>query len=309
MPRNRVVIIAGPTASGKSSFAIDLALKLNGVIVNADSMQVYKDMPIISAVPTREDKEKAEHRLYEIYDPSFRGNVVDWLNLAIKEIRDIWSKGKLPLVVGGTGLYIENLMKGTTPIPAMPDAIRQKVQKMIEEEGVVSVHGKLAEVDPKSGQKINANDMTRIKRAYEVFLHTGEPMSVWQKKPLIQNLSEANFFTIKLCPSTQELDELSYARFDKMVELGVIDEVERLYKRKLDPSLPAMKALGVPELIEYFKGKTNVYLAVQNAKLHTRQYAKRQRTWFKNRLPADFEYKKCYKGDFPDEMLDILKKI
>ncbi|MBR2299285.1 MAG: tRNA (adenosine(37)-N6)-dimethylallyltransferase MiaA [Alphaproteobacteria bacterium] len=307
MQENKVIVIAGPTASGKSALAIDLALALNGVVINADSMQVYKDMPIVSAVPTAEDKAKVEHRLYEIYDPSFRGNVVDWLKSAVAEIRDVWSQGKTPVVVGGTGLYLENLIKGMTPIPATPEDIRQKVQKMIDTEGVAAVHQKLAEVDPKSGQKIAENDASRIKRAYEVFLHTGEPMSVWQKKPLIQNLPEAKFFVIKICPSVEELDRLSYARFDAMVQNGVIDEVQKLYKRKLDPSLPAMKALGVPELIEYMRGKTNVYLAVQNAKLHTRQYAKRQRTWFKNRLDADFVLSKCYKGHFPEEVLALLK--
>jgi len=307
MSENKVIIVAGPTASGKSKLAIDIALSVHGVVVNADSMQVYKDMPVISAVPTTEDKEKVDHRLYEIFAPSFRGNVVDWLKLAVQEIRNIWKEGKIPIVVGGTGLYIENLMKGTTPIPATPDDIRQKVQKMIDEQGLAFVHQKLKEVDPKSGEKIAPNDITRTKRAYEVFLHTGEPMSVWQKKPLIQNLPEAKFYVIKICPSAEELDELVYKRFDKMVEEGALEEVQKLYQRKLDLRLPAMKALGVPELIEYFKGKTNIYTAVQNAKLHTRQYAKRQRTWFKNRLKADFELKKCYKGDFPQEVLELIQ--
>lgn len=307
MSENKVIVVAGPTASGKSALAMDLAIKLNGVVINADSMQVYKDMPIISAVPTAEDRAKVEHRLYEIYDPSFRGNVVDWLKKAIDEIRNVWAEGKLPVVVGGTGLYIENLIKGTTPVPPTPDEIRDKVQKMMDAEGVEFVYEKLKEVDPRSAQKINENDAVRIKRAYEVFLHTGEMMSVWQKKPLIQNLPEAQFFIIKLCPSVEELDRLSYARFDYMIQNGAINEVQKLYKRKLDPSLPAMKALGVPELIEYFRGKKNIYLAAQDAKLHTRQYAKRQRTWFKNRLQADFVLSKCYKGHFPEEVLELLK--
>lgn len=307
MQSNKVIIIAGPTASGKSALAIDIAMAVNGVVINADSMQVYKDMPIISAAPTAEDKAKVEHRLYEIYDPSFRGNVVDWLKLATEEIRKVWADGKMPVVVGGTGLYLENLIKGTTPIPQTPDKIRNQVQKLIDEKGVPFVHQKLEEVDPAAGQKIAPKDAARVKRAYEVFLHTGEKMSDWQKKPLIKYLPEAQFFVIKICPSVEELDRLSYARFDKMVQMGAIDEVQKLYKRKLNLSLPAMKALGVPELIEYFKGKTNVYSAVQNAKLHTRQYAKRQRTWFKNRLQADFVLTKCYKGDFPSEVLELLK--
>ena len=307
MQENKVIIVAGPTASGKSALAIDIALAVNGVIVNADSMQVYKDMPIISAVPTEEDRQKVDHRLYEIYDPSVRGNVVDWLNLAIEEIRNIWKENKIPVVVGGTGLYIENLMKGTTPVPATPDEIRDKVQRMLDAEGVEFVYEKLKEVDPLSAKKIHPNDVSRIKRAYEVFLDTGISMAVWQKKPLIQGLPEARFFVIKICPSVEELDRLSSLRFDQMVQKGAIYEVQKLRKRKLDPSLPAMKALGVPELMEYMRGKTNIYTAVQNAKLHTRQYSKRQRTWFKNRLKADFELKKCYKGGLPQEVLELLK--
>jgi len=307
MQKNRVIIIAGPTASGKSRLAIDIALAVDGVVINADSMQVYKDMPIISAAPTAEDKAKVEHRLYEIFDPSFRGNVVDWLKLAVQEIRNAWKEGKVPVVVGGTGFYLENLIKGSTPIPATPDEIRNKVQKMMDDEGIEFVYEKLKEVDPKSAQKVNKNDASRIKRAYEVFLHTGKMMSLWQREPLIQNLPEAQFFVIKICPSVEEIDRLAYERFDKMVDKGVIDEVQKLYKRKLSLNLPAMKALGVPELMTYFKKKKNIYLAVQDAKLHTRQYAKRQRTWFKNRLQADFVLPKCYKGHFPQEVLELLK--
>lgn len=307
MPQNKVIIVVGPTASGKSAMAIDIALALNGVVVNADSMQVYKGMPIITAAPTAEDKKKVEHRLYEIYEPTFRGNVVDWLKLVSAEIRNIWSEGKVPVLVGGTGLYIENLMQGTTPVPEIDEKIRKKVQKMVNGEGLPAVYAKLKEVDPILGEKLNPNDASRIKRAYEVYLSTGKPLSAWQAEPRVNYLPEAKFFVIKLCPPTDELDKLAFERFDKMVKQGAIEEVERLYKQKLDESLPAMKALGVPELIENFRGKVNIYTAVQNAKLHTRQYAKRQRTWFKNKLKADYTFAACYKGNFPKEVLTLLK--
>ncbi len=307
MSHNKVIVIAGPTASGKSKLAIDIALYLNGVVINADSMQVYKDMPIITAAPSAEDKEKVPHVLYEIYDPSFRGNVALWLDAAVEQIRSAWKNEKIPVVVGGTGLYIESLIKGISPIPETPADIERKVQKIIDDKGAPFLHKMLEEVDPDASKKLAPNDASRVKRAYEVFLSTGKSIIEWRKLPLIQKLPEANFFVIKICPSVQELDALSYKRFDKMVEMGCIDEVEKLYKRKLSPSLPAMKALGVPELIEYLSGKTGVYQAVQNAKLHTRQYCKRQRTWFKNRLTADFELPTCYKGNFPKEVLDLLK--
>ena len=306
MQENKVIIVAGPTASGKSAMAIDIALAVKGVIINADSMQVYKNMPIITAAPTDEDKKKVEHRLYEIYDPSFRGNVADWLKSAAQEIKNVWAEGRIPVVVGGTGLYIENLMKGTSPVPETPDDIRAQVRDMVNRDGLASVYEKLKEVDPVLAKKLNANDASRIKRAYEVYLSTKEPLSLWHKKPLVHYLPEAKFFVIKLCPPVEKLDKLAFERFDKMVQKGAIDEVQSLYKKKLDQSLPAMKALGVPELIEYFKGKVNIYTAVQNAKLHTRQYAKRQRTWFKNRLSADYTFSECYKGSFPKEVLALL---
>ncbi len=307
MQENRVIIIAGPTASGKSALAIDIASAVNGVVINADSMQVYKDMPIITAAPSAEDKAKVEHKLFEIFDPSFRGNVVDWLEKAAEEIRNTWKEGKTPVVVGGTGLYIDNLINGTTPIPETPLTIRTKVQKLIDDGNLDFIYEEVKKFDPKTAKKINPKDITRIKRAYEVYLHTKKPISEWHKEPLINYLPEAKYFVIKICPSTEELDQRAYNRFDEMVKQGAIDEVQALYKRKLSMTLPAMKALGVPELMEYFKGKTNIYMAVQNAKLHTRQYAKRQRTWFKNRLQADFTFPKCYKGYFPPEIIELLK--
>ena len=307
MPTNQVIIIAGPTASGKSKLAIDTAVALKSVVINADSMQVYKDIPIITAAPSAEDKEKIPHHLYEIYDPSFRGNVALWLESATNEIKTAWQKSQIPVIVGGTGLYIENLIQGVSPIPETPADIQQTVQQLIDQNGITFLYQQLQEKDPSSAKRLAPNDTSRVKRAYEVLLATGKPMSAWRKLPLIQKLPEAKFFVIKICPSVEELDTLSYYRFDKMVEMGCIDEVQKLYKRKLNPTLPAMKALGVPELIEYLSGKTNVYQAVQNAKLHTRQYCKRQRTWFKNRLTADFELKECYKGCFPNEILEHLQ--
>ena len=309
MPNNKVIVIAGPTASGKSAMAMDIALALNGVVINADSMQVYKDMPIITAAPTAEDKAKVEHRGYEIFDPSFHGNVMDWLKTIVGEIRDVWQHDQIPVVVGGTGLYIEHLIKGANTIPDTPEEIRQKVQQVIDNEGIEVIYKKLKEADPVTAKKLNPRDVSRIKRAYEVYLNTNETMSSWQQKPLVHFLPEAKFFVIKICPPVEELDKLAFERFDKMVENGAIDEVQRLYKRKLKPNLPSMKALGIPELMEYFQGKTNIYVAIQNAKLHTRQYAKRQRTWFRNRLQADYIFPKCYKGHFPKEVLQLIQTM
>lgn len=291
-----VVIVAGPTASGKSSLAIDVALNCNGVVVNADSMQIYKDTPILAACPSVEDKAKVEHRLYEIYDAKVNGTVVDWLNLAEAEIRKIWAEDKLPVVVGGTGLYLDNLINGTTPIPEADENIRKKVRNLCSEIGVNELHKKLAEVDPKSAQRLSPNDTTRVTRAYEVYLQTGMPLSVWHEKPMIKKLPDARFLVVKICPEAKELDERCYLRFDNMLQQGALAEVVKLAEKNLPENLPAMKALGVPELMKFVRGECSLEEAVNLGKLHTRQYAKRQRTWFAHKLNADICLQECYKG-------------
>ena len=300
MSKNKIIVIAGPTASGKSALAIDIAKAFNGIIINCDSMQVYKHTPIISACPDENDKSCVEHKLFEIYEPSVKGNVVDWLNLATEEIKNTWKQNKIPVVVGGTGLYIDNMINGTTPIPETPKEIRDKFALLLKGKGSQYLHQKLQETDSKSANKISKNDTTRLLRALEVYEHTKIPLSDWHLRPMIKKLPQAEFFVIKICPNAEELDARCYLRFDKMIEAGALDEIRFLYSLNLDAKLPAMKALGVPELIEYVKGNCLLETAIENAKLHTRQYAKRQRTWFKNKLKADYELPNCYLGDFDD---------
>jgi len=297
MLQNRVVIVAGPTASGKSALASDIAKECGGVVVNADSMQVYKGISILAACPGPEDKKEVEHRLYEIYDPATRGNVVDWLQPAVAEIRKIWQENKIPIVTGGTGLYLDHLINGTTPIPETAADVRQKVADILCREGLKSVYAKLQQVDPETADRLSANDKTRICRAYEVWLDTGIKLSQWHKQPLIKYLPDAAFLIIKICPSAAELDKRCYLRFEQMLAHGALEEAQNLAALNLDPSLPAMKALGVAELVAYVNGKCTLEQAVAAAKLHTRQYAKRQRTWFKNKLKADIELDFCYNGD------------
>lgn len=296
MEFRKVIIIAGPTASGKSQLAVDVAKAFGGVVINADSMQVYKDTPILSAVPNEVDKQGVPHFLYEIFSSSQNGTVVDWLNLAVEEIKKAWGNNQLPVLVGGTGLYIDNLINGTTPIPEADASVRAKVLAMIDELGVQGLHAKLSEIDFETAQRLSPNDTTRVRRAYEVFLQTGIPLSEWHKKPMIKKLPEAEFFVVKIHPSKEELDERCFIRFEKMIEAGALEEAENLKEKNLDRNLPAMKALGVPELFDYLDGKTSLSEAVDLAKLHTRQYAKRQRTWFGNKLKADVVLSECYNG-------------
>ena len=273
--------------------ALDWAKKQNGVIINADSMQVYQNLKILSAAPTEEERKQIEHRLYEIYPPSKRGTVVDWLNLAEKEIRNCWEEEKLPIVVGGTGLYLDNLINGTTPIPMVSSEIRKEVEKEAEA-GVKELYAVLQKEDELAAAMLNAADVTRIKRALEIFRQTGKSIAEWYKMPMVKKLPEARFYVVKILPPVDELDERCYERFDKMIALGAEDEVRNLLELKLDKRLPVMKMLGVPELSEFIEGKCSLDEAVNKAKLHTRQYAKRQRTWFRNKLKADRIIDKCY---------------
>ncbi|MBE6448288.1 MAG: tRNA (adenosine(37)-N6)-dimethylallyltransferase MiaA [Alphaproteobacteria bacterium] len=279
---NTVVIVAGPTASGKSALAIDLALRYGGEIVNADSMQVYAGTSIISAAPSEEEKKMVPHYLYEIYPPSKNGTVVEWLKLAVAQIKEIWAKGKLPVVVGGTGLYIDNLINGTTPIPEPSADVREQVKK------IDKIYAWLQENDAKAAQMLNAADKTRVRRAAEIFLQTGKSIAEWYKEPMVKYLPEADFKVIKILPPAKDLDERCYARFDKMIEQGALEEVRSLLDLRLPENLPVMKMLGVPELAMFLLGESSFEEAVALAKLHTRQYAKRQRTWFRNKLNAEY---------------------
>ena len=307
MRKNPVLIIAGPTASGKSALAIEVAQAFNGVVLNCDSMQIYKDIPIIAATPDEKEKKQVEHRLFELYDCAKRGNVVEWLDLCVAEIKKLWSENRLPVVVGGTGFYIDALINGITPIPEVPQEIRDKISARLQKEGLEKLYEYLLSVDETTALKIGANDKTRICRAMEIYEYTGKKVSDWYQKPLIKKLPEANFCVVKIMPSIDEIAERCKIRLDKMVfELGVIKEIETLVKRNLPEDLPAMKALGVPELSRFVRGETSLEEALDLAKLHTRQYAKRQRTWLRNKLHADIVFENVYHGQ--DEFSDIIKK-
>ncbi len=310
MLKNPVLVIAGPTASGKSALAAEAAQALNGVVLNCDSMQIYKDIPIIAAAPTEAEKKLAEHRLFEIYDCDKRGNVVDWLNLCAAEIRKLWAENRLPVVVGGTGFYAEALLKGVTPIPETPAEVRKQLQDRLHRDGLENLYAELQQKDAEIAAKLNPNDKTRIIRALEVIEATGIKLSEWYKKPLIQKLPEANFITVKIMPSLEVIAERCCLRLDKMVnELGALAEIERLLTKGTDENMPAMKALGVPELSLFIKGQLSLDEALDLAKIHTRQYAKRQRTWLKNKMPADIVFENVYSGqkDYLQQIFNVIK--
>ncbi len=281
---NSVIVIAGPTASGKSALAIEVAKKYNGVIINADASQVYQGIPIISAAPTVEDRKEIEHLLYEIFPPQKNGTVTEWLDLAVAAIRETWQKGKIPVVVGGTGFYIESLVAGVSPIPETSAKVKKQVAELLDDGGVDAVYAKLEKVDAAAAQMVKPKDTTRVRRALEIFLDTGKSIAEWFNMPMVKKLPEADFKIFVLLPELKNLEAKCAERFDKMMRDGALDEVKNLMTLHLDANLPAMKAIGVAELSDFLRGKSSEEEAVNLAKLHTRQYAKRQLTWFRNRM-------------------------
>lgn len=306
MQTSKIIVIAGPTASGKSGLALALAKELNGTVINADSMQVYKDIPILAAAPTDEDKTTAPHKLYGIYDASVHGNMMDWLNLCRQEITEARKNKSAPIVVGGTGLYLETLEKGASPIPETPKEIRNELAQKLKDSGLSALYEELQKNDIETATRLSPNDTTRIRRALEVWLHTKKTMTYWQSQPLKQFYKKEEFISIYINPPREELDSRCRLRFDKMVKQGALDEAKQLLARHLPDSLPALHALGVQEFKAYFEGKYTLDDAIEQAKLHTRQYAKRQSTWFNNRFFADFCYKSCYDAD--KNFVDDVKK-
>ena len=279
MPKN-VIIIGGPTASGKSGLALDLATEFDGVIINADASQVYKGIPIISAAPSAADKARAEHKLYEYLEPSVNGNVFNWLNDAVVAVKEVWQSRKTPIIVGGSGLYLENLVKGTTPIPEVKPEIREQVSTFIEKHGIQSLYEHLLSADSAGASLVNPNDTTRVRRAYEIFLSSGHSIADWYKQPMVQKLPEADFFSINILPPKADLDQRCDVRFEQMLSL-----------------------------ISFIKNVISLDEATELSQLHTRQYAKRQLTWFRNKFNADITLSSCYIGqkDFINDVKKIYK--
>ena len=294
-----LVILAGPTAVGKTDLSIQLAKRIGGAIISADSMQVYRDIPILAAAPSASDCSRVPHRLYGIYDASVHGNVVDWLELCKAEIATARARNKTPVIVGGTGMYIEALTEGVTPIPETPGAIRSQIALLQKEQGLAAVYDLVAKNDPETAARLSPNDATRLRRAAEIWLHTGKPLSYWHTVPLIKNFAPQDFFRIYIKPPRDILDARARIRFDLMMQQGALKEVQELAARNLPDSLPAMRALGVQELKAFLNGQTSLEEAVELAKLHTRQYAKRQSTWFNNRFSPDLVFPGCFKTSAP----------
>ena len=278
----RLLIIGGPTASGKSSLALEVAEQLNGIVINADSMQVYRELRILNARPDQQALTRAQHRLYGVLSATERCSAGRWREMAVREIEIAWNDGKLPVLVGGTGLYLKALIEGISKIPEVDPNLREEAIALHDRIGAKEFRMELAKVDLITAERLSEGDTQRLTRAYEVYLATGTPLSEWHRDAPLTPAINADIQTLLLLPPREELYAACNSRFDSMLKAGALGEVRSLMKLKLAPSLPAMKALGVPELVAHIRGKQSLRLAAEDAKRATRNYAKRQISWFSN---------------------------
>jgi tRNA dimethylallyltransferase len=286
MRKPSVILIAGPTASGKSALALELAEKLGGTIVNADSMQVYRDLRVITARPSPAEEARVPHRLYGHVDAAENYSVGRWCRDVDEALAETAAQGRVPILVGGTGLYFKALTTGLAAVPPIPAEIRAQVRGRVAYEGAAALHAELMRRDPKTAQRVTVNDRSRISRALEVVLATGRPLSDWHREGLPALVDPARATKVFLTCERKELVRRIETRFAAMLQAGALDEVRALAARQLDPALPAMKAHGVPWLIRHLNGEISLAEAAAGAVMDTRRYAKRQLTWFRNQMPG-----------------------
>ena len=279
-------MIAGPTASGKTALAVGVARALNGVVINADSMQVYRDLFILSARPDDAEQAGIDHKMFGHVDGAVNYSAGKWRVDVEAAIGLCRQHGKVPVIAGGTGLYFKTLLEGLSDIPAVPDAVRQEVRRMAEATPPAELFERLTQVDPVLCQRLKPGDQQRIVRGLEVYEATGQPLSSFQDKRSAALLAPENCLCVFLEPERDLLRERINKRFDQMIENGALEEVERLTGRALDPQLPVMRAHGVPGLLACLRGETSLEQAIERGKSDTRRYAKRQFTWFRHQLPG-----------------------
>ncbi|HET9902159.1 MAG TPA: tRNA (adenosine(37)-N6)-dimethylallyltransferase MiaA [Xanthobacteraceae bacterium] len=284
--RRRAVLIAGPTASGKSALALTLAAEVGGIVINADSMQVYRDLRVITARPSPVEEAQVPHRLYGHVDAAENYSAGRWLADAAAALADAERAGRLPIFVGGTGLYFKLLLSGIATVPPIPATIREGLRARLAAEGPEALHAALAIRDPVSAARISPRDRSRLIRALEVIEATGRPLRAWHGETAGPLLDPASAVKIFLEPERAILRARIDSRFDAMLAAGALEEVRALAARALDPLLPAMKAHGVPWLIRHLQGEIALDQAAAQAKADTRRYAKRQFTWFRNQMPG-----------------------
>ena len=303
----RCLLIAGPTASGKTALALEAARRLDGEIVNADSMQIYAGLSLITARPSPEEVAQAPHHLFGTVDPSERFSVGMWSEAALGCIADIRSRGRVPILVGGTGLYFSALVRGLAFVPEIGATSRARAADLLEEGGLTALRAEADRLDPVAAARVADADRQRLLRIVEVGYETGRPLSEFQAetRPL---LAETEWQGVVIEPDRDELYRRIELRFDRMMEAGALDEVRDFAARGLSPDLPAMKALGVPPLIAAIDGDMPLDAAVVQAKQDSRRYAKRQMTWFRNQTATWPRIRSCDPAAASVQLADILRE-
>jgi tRNA dimethylallyltransferase len=284
--RPQAILIAGPTASGKSALALALAEKLGGVVVNADSMQVYRDLRVLTARPTPAEEALAPHVLYGHVDAAVRYSVGAWCVDAGAALAAAAGDARPAIVVGGTGLYFEALTKGLAAVPPISEGIRTAVRARLKAEGAIALHAELTRADPVMAQRLEPGDRSRIARALEVVLATGRSLADWHRDGMRPAVDASHAIKVFLNPERGELQRRIETRFAAMLAAGALEEARALATRRLDPALPAMKAHGVPWMIRHLEGEITLADAALGGVRDTWRYTKRQATWFRNRMPG-----------------------
>ena len=299
--RSKVILISGPTASGKSNFAVKIANKINGEIINADSMQVYKQLKILTARPNKEEQKNIKHHLYGVVDVNKSFSTGQWLKLTIKKIKEIRKRKKTPILVGGTGLYFQSIINGLVKIPNIPLKLRDKVRFIQKKEGQKKFYKKLLKLDKKVKGKFDSNDTQRSIRAFEIKLYTKVSMYDWlnKTKPVF---NENEFFKLYIDFNRQELIKRISLRTVKMLQKGAIEEVKRLSTKKIKKDCSVNKVIGVNELRQYLKKQMTLDEVRKLISIRTRQYAKRQATWARSRMLS-------WNKISPNKIPSLIKKI
>jgi tRNA dimethylallyltransferase len=287
----KAVFIAGPTASGKSALALELAQATGGIIINADSMQVYRDLRIITARPTPAEEALVPHRLYGHVDAAVNFSAGSWVLDAAAMLAEARAQDRLAIFAGGSGLYFKALTRGLSALPPIPPGIRMGVRARLERDGVEALHAELVQRDPVAAERLKPRDRTRIARALEVVEATGRSLTDWHRDGLPPLLPQGQFHALFVSPDREQLYARIDARFEAMLGAGALQEVAALGARGLDSLLPVMKAHGVPALLRHLAGEITLPEAAAIGRADTRHYAKRQFTWFRHQLP-EFEWVK-----------------
>lgn len=289
--------------------AMDVAEHFSGTVINADSQQVYSQLQVLSARPSEADEMRVPHRLFGVVDGNESCSAGRWVDLAVTEIKAAWASERLPIVVGGTGMYLQALTEGMSPIPEVPAAVRAAARARYDELGAEAFHDEVTSLDPATGAVLPTGDTQRLLRAWEVTTHTKRPFSDWQKEPRQAPLPEARFITIALQPPRDQLYAAINERFSRMVDEGALDEVRALLALGIDPALPVMKALGVAQLAAFIQGDKVLEDVVDEARQLSRNYAKRQLTWVRNQIHADYVLSAQYSKSFCEEILSFIHQF